>query len=426
MIKKALNHGQLYINYLGPLSASLGNFIATPILILNLGLKEWSLFALINILLPLVYLILFGNAEIAKRLMINVLLGNKKTEKSIKIFYEFEKKLIKRLIPAIIILSITLTIFNSDKYISYDSIELTFILISIAIFIKIFEFYYAEILNGLKEHYKLQVYAFIVTILKWCSIISISYLSEININFILLTVIIFSFFLMTILRLVILDTFKKKVQKISQNNETISLSNDSNFGIIMLSLLLIQQFDKVLAFGILEPLTLSYFAIALMICSAIYYIVLPVGLYLTPEIYEAVELNKKNRNKKYFKLIIIQFIILLSLITISNLYLGPILIFWLGKNIDIIAVSSFLMPLTIITLSFSLLNSIKIFLIAENKLKLMKKPLVITFCILLFLVLIVYFKFLTSQIYLYLYSFLIFFVTIYLCYKIFLKKLFIN
>jgi len=426
MIKKALNHGQLYINYLGPLSASLGNFIATPILILNLGLKGWSLFALINILLPLVYLILFGNAEIAKRLMINVLLGNKKTEKSIKIFYEFEKKLIKRLIPAIIILSITLTIFNSDKYISYDSIELTFILISIAIFIKIFEFYYAEILNGLKEHYKLQVYAFIVTILKWCSIISISYLSEININFILLTVIIFSFFLMTILRLVILDTFKKKVQKISQNNETISLSNDSNFGIIMLSLLLIQQFDKVLAFGILEPLTLSYFAIALMICSAIYYIVLPVGLYLTPEIYEAVELNKKNRNKKYFKLIIIQFIILLSLLTISNLYLGPILIFWLGKNIDIIAVSSFLMPLTIITLSFSLLNSIKIFLIAENKLKLMKKPLVITFCILLFLVLIVYFKFLTSQIYLYLYSFLIFFVTIYLCYKIFLKKLFIN
>jgi O-antigen/teichoic acid export membrane protein len=426
MIKKALNHGQLYINYLGPLSASLGNFIATPILILNLGLKGWSLFALINILLPLVYLILFGNAEIAKRLMINVLLGNKKTEKSIKIFYEFEKKLIKRLIPAIIILSITLTIFNSDKYISYVSIELTFILISIAIFIKIFEFYYAEILNGLKEHYKLQVYAFIVTILKWCSIISISYLSEININFILLTVIIFSFFLMTILRLVILDTFKKKVQKISQNNETISLSNDSNFGIIILSLLLIQQFDKVLAFGILEPLTLSYFAIALMICSAIYYIVLPVGLYLTPEIYEAVELNKKNRNKKYFKLIIIQFIILLSLLTISNLYLGPILIFWLGKNIDIIAVSSFLMPLTIITLSFSLLNSIKIFLIAENKLKLMKKPLVITFCILLFLVLIVYFKFLTSQIYLYLYSFLIFFVTIYLCYKIFLKKLFIN
>ena len=72
MIKKALNKGQLYINYLGPSSALLGNLISTPILISNLGLKEWSLFALINIFLPLVFLILFGSGEIVKRLMINI------------------------------------------------------------------------------------------------------------------------------------------------------------------------------------------------------------------------------------------------------------------------------------------------------------------------------------------------------------------
>lgn len=76
MIKEAFKKGQLYVNYLGPSSALIGNLIATPILISNLGLQEWSLFALINILLPLVYLILFGSGEIVKRLMINIFLGN--------------------------------------------------------------------------------------------------------------------------------------------------------------------------------------------------------------------------------------------------------------------------------------------------------------------------------------------------------------
>ena len=59
MLKKALK-SQLYINYLGPSSSLLGNLIATPILISNLSLKQWSLFALIGILLPIVYLILLA------------------------------------------------------------------------------------------------------------------------------------------------------------------------------------------------------------------------------------------------------------------------------------------------------------------------------------------------------------------------------
>ena len=50
MNKKTFLKGQLYINYLGPFSALLGNLIATPILISNLGLEEWSLFALIHLI----------------------------------------------------------------------------------------------------------------------------------------------------------------------------------------------------------------------------------------------------------------------------------------------------------------------------------------------------------------------------------------
>jgi len=423
MIKKALKQGQLYVNYLGPLSALLGNLIATPILISNLGLKEWSLFGLINILLPLVYLLLFGSGEFVKRLMINIFLGNKKTEESIHVFYKYEKKIFTRLIPAIIILSLALIFFNSNSYESFKSIKFSFILISIAVLIKIFEFYYAEILNGLKEHYNLHFYAFIITACKWATIIYLSFLSEININVLLLTVIIFSFFLLTVQRIFILKVFsKKKNQLIDKNKQNISEFNETHFGIVILLILLLQQFDKVLAFGILDSLSLSYFAIAFMMSTAIPHIVSPIVLYLTPEIYETVELEAKDRKKKISRLIIAQFIILLICMIILNLYLGQVLAVWLGKNIDSNEISSFLIPLSINTLSIYLINSLKIFFIAENKIIFMKKPLMIVFCILILLTVLIYSEFLTIQVYLYSYSFLMFYLMFHFYFIFFIKR----
>ena len=423
MIKKALKQGQLYVNYLGPLSALLGNLIATPILISNLGLKEWSLFGLINILLPLVYLLLFGSGEFVKRLMINIFLGNEKTRESIHMFYKYEKKNFIRLIPAIIILSLALIFFNSNSYESFKSIKFSFILISIAVLIKIFEFYYAEILNGLKEHYNLHFYAFIITACKWATIIYLSFLSEINVNVLLLTVIIFSFFLLIIQRICILKVFSKKKDQLTNKNEkNISEFNENNFGIIILLILLLQQFDKVLVFGILDSLSLSYFAIAFMMSTAIPHIVSPIVLYLTPEIYETVELEAKDRKKKNSILIIAQFIILLICMIILNLYLGQILEVWLGKNINNVEISSFLIPLSINTLSIYLINSLKIFFIAENKIILMKKPLMIVFYILILLTVLIYLGFLTIQLYLYCYSFLMFCLMFHLYFKFFIKR----
>ena len=423
MIKKALKQGQLYVNYLGPLSALLGNLIATPILISNLGLKEWSLFGLIYILLPLVYLLLFGSGEFVKRLMINIFLGNEKTRESIHMFYKYEKKNFIRLIPAIIILSLALIFFNSNSYESFKSIKFSFILISIAVLIKIFEFYYAEILNGLKEHYNLHFYAFIITACKWATIIYLSFLSEININVLLLTVIIFSFFLLTVQRIFILKVFsKKKNQLIDKNKQNISEFNETHFGIVILLILLLQQFDKVLAFGILDSLSLSYFAIAFMMSTAIPHIVSPIVLYLTPEIYETVELEAKDRKKKISRLIIAQFIILLICMIILNLYLGQVLAVWLGKNIDSNEISSFLIPLSINTLSIYLINSLKIFFIAENKIIFMKKPLMIVFCILILLTVLIYSEFLTIQVYLYSYSFLMFYLMFHFYFIFFIKR----
>ena len=427
MIKKALKQGQLYVNYLGPLSALLGNLIATPILISNLGLKEWSLFGLINILLPLVYLLLFGSGEFVKRLMINIFLGNEKTRESIHMFYKYEKKNFIRLIPAIIILSLALIFFNSNSYESFKSIKFSFILISIAVLIKIFEFYYAEILNGLKEHYNLHFYAFIITACKWATIIYLSFLSEINVNVLLLAVIIFSCFHLTILRIFILNVFsEKKNQLINKNKKNISEFNKNNFGMIIFLLLMLQQFYKVITFGILDPISISYFGIAFMLSTAVPFAVAPIIVYLTPEIYETAEINSIDRKKHLSRLIILQFIILIIPLIIINLFLEKIIYIWLGDAINVFEISTFLIPLSIITLSISLFNSLKILFIAENKINLMKRPLVFVFCFFVILTIGVYMKFIIIENYLYCYSISMFLLMIYFYSIFFLKNIHSN
>ena len=427
MIKKALKQGQLYVNYLGPLSALLGNLIATPILISNLGLKEWSLFGLIYILLPLVYLLLFGSGEFVKRLMINIFLGNEKTRESIHMFYKYEKKNFIRLIPAIIILSLALIFFNSNSYESFKSIKFSFILISIAVLIKIFEFYYAEILNGLKEHYNLHFCGFIITACKWATIIYLSFLSEINVNVLLLAVIIFSCFHLTILRIFILNVFsEKKNQLINKNKKNISEFNKNNFGMIIFLLLMLQQFYKVITFGILDPISISYFGIAFMLSTAVPFAVAPIIVYLTPEIYETAEMNSIDRKKHFSRLIILQFMILIIPLIIINLFLEKIIYIWLGDAINVFEISTFLIPLSIITLSISLFNSLKILFIAENKINLMKRPLVFVFCFFVILTIGVYMKFIIIENYLYCYSISMFLLMIYFYSIFFLKNIHSN
>lgn len=424
MIKEAFKKGQLYVNYLGPSSALIGNLIATPILISNLGLQEWSLFALINILLPLVYLILFGSGEIVKRLMINIFLGNEKTEKSISTFYKYEQKIFKRFIGSIVFLSLALILLNSNNYPSLKSIKLSFILISIAVLIKIFEFYYAELLNGLKQHYNLHLYGFIITISKWATIIYLSYLSDINVNTLLLTTIIFSFSLLFAQRFFILNVFnKKRDQLIGQSKENISEFNENNFGVIIFIILLLQQFHNVLVFGILDPISLSYFGIAFMISTAIPLVISPIVVYLTPEIYETVELHSKNRKKYFSNLFLIQFVILLIPFAIVNFYLDQILFLWLGKTVSSHEVSYYLIPLSISALSISLFNSLKIFFIAENKINFMKKPLISILIIFIFLTVAIYLEILTAKNYLYSWSISMFFLMIYFYFNFFLKNI---
>lgn len=422
MIKQAFKKGQLYVNYLGPSSSVLGNLIATPILISNLGIQEWSLFALISIFVPLVQIILFGSSEFVRRLMINIFLSNEKTKKSIDMFYKYEKKNFFRFITATIILSFVLIVFNSNNYPLYEKIELSFILLSIAVFIKIFEFYYSELLNGLKQHYKLHLYAFIITVTKWVAIIYLSFQSEININTLIVAVIIFSCFMLIIQRMLILYIFKtKQNQLIDQDKEGFSKFDENNFGIIIFLILLLQQFPNVLAFGILDSLSLSYFAIALILSRGIPLLLAPIVVYLTPEIYETAEVNSMDRKKYFSKLLIAQFLIIFILLVIINLYLEQILLLWLGNTIDSFEILFYLIPLSISILSISLFNSLKILFIAENKISLMKKPLLLVNFLLIFLTINIYFKILNVEIYLYCWSISIFFLMLYF-YFIFFKK----
>ncbi len=425
MIKEGLKKGQLYINYLGPLSALVGSVIATPILISNLGLEEWSLFALINIMLPVVYFVLFGSSQIVRRLMINIILSNNKAKESINMFYKHEKLIFFRFIPSLIFLSILLILFNSGNYHSSIMVEFSLVLVSIAVLIKIFEFYYDSVLNGLKQHYKLHLSTFIITTCKWVTIICLSSIKEIDINTILFTVIIFSILLLLVQRKFIVnisDEIQKKL--VNQSKNIISEFKENDFGIVILLFMSLQQFDKVLVFGILEPLSLSYFGIAFMLSSIVPLIMSPLIGYLTPEIYQFVEVNSKDRKKYFSKLINIQLVFLFVPLVIINFYLEQILNIWLGKNINSFDVLSFLIPLSLSALSISLLNSLKILFIGENKITYIKKPLVVMFFVFILLTALLYLQILNTIVYLYFWSISLFFLTIYLCF-VFFKKIYI-
>ena len=421
MIKEGLKKGELYVNYLGPSSAALGSLVATPILISNLGLKEWSLFALVNILLPLAYFIIFGKSQIVRRLMINVILSNHKAMESINKFYEFEKKNFLRFIPIVIFFSFLLIFFNLKNYQSFVAAEFSLILVSIAVLIKMFEIYYDATLNGLKMHYKLNISSSFVTIMKWIVIVYLSFNDEIGINVILITVIIFSLILICIQRILIKNVTRNILPKLNNQKNTILELKETDFGIVVLLIMLLQQFDKVLVFGILDPLSLSYFGIAFMLSSIIPMIISPLVGYFTPEIYQAVEKNLKDRKKYFSMLLLIQFIVLFAPLTILNVYLEPILKFWLGNNVDSMDILFFLIPMSLGALSISLLNSIKVLFIGENKIIYIKKPLVLLLFFLILLSVGLYLEILTVIFYIYCWSISLFILNIYF-YFVFFKK----
>jgi hypothetical protein len=424
MNKSIFLKGELYINYLGPFSALLGNLIATPILISNLGIKEWSLFALVNILLPLVTLVLAGKGFFIARLMINVFLGNEKTKESIDMFYKHERKIFIRFLISIILLTTFLILLNSNKYPSFESINLTFLLISIAVFIKIFEQFYAHLLNGLKEHYKLQVSGIVFTIFKWVAVIYLSLQNDIKINTLIITLIIFSLLLIIIQRLFVCNYFIKKKNYLNYLGKNLASGfNEKNFDIVIFLTLLLLQFYNILVFGILDPVKISNFGIALMICTGVPLIYSPIIGYLTPEINEKGEIRSRDRIKYFSNLIIIQFVVLLIILTFANFFLEQILVLWIGDSLNIEEISNFLIPLSISVLARELLETLKILFVAENKIIYMKKSLLLFSFIFIFLIISVYLQAITPQIYLYCGSISILLLTFYF-YFIFFKKIF--
>ena len=402
MNKNVLLNGELYINYLGPFSALFGNLVATPILISNLGIEEWSLFALVNILLPIVSLVLAGKGFFVGRLMINIFLRNEKTEKSIDTFYKHERKIFIRFIISTIFFTTLLIILNSNKYQSFETIKLTFFLISIAVFIKIFEKFYGYLLNGLKEHYKLQLSGSIITIFKWIVVIYLSLQNDIKINTLIEVLIFFSLLLIIIQRLFILSHFKRKQLSLNNLKKKVTLGFDEkNFDTVIFLMLLIQQFYNVLIFGVLDPVKISYFGIALMISLSIPLVYSPIRGYFTPEINEKGELKSKDRIKYYAIFFILQLAVLLALLLLVNFFLEEIIIFWIGKTLNIEEISIFLIPLSISILGKELLETLRILFVSENKILLMKNSTILIFLIFIFLIILLYSRIISFETYLY-------------------------
>ena len=159
-----------------------------------------------------------------------------------------------------------------------------------------------------------------------------------------------------------------------------------------------------------------------MLSTAIPLIISPIIVYLTPEIYETVEVNSKNRKKNFSRLIIVQSIILLLALTIVNFYLEKILIFWLGKDINSSVILAYLIPLSISAFSISVFNSLKILFIAENKINFMKKPLISIVVLFIFFTTLIYLQVLSVEIYLYCLSISMLFFMFYFYYIFFHKK----
>ena len=297
-----------------------------------------------------------------------------------------------------------LIFFNSNNYTSLINIELSFFLISLIISLKIFETFYSQLLNGLKQHHKLHLYGSIITILKWVTIIYLSFLEHVHINYILFTAIIFSLCLLTIQRVLISNIFR--IKKLLFTNKNLNISsklNEKNFGLIIILIWGLQHFDKILIFGILDSIQISLFGIAFMICSAVLTISRPVITYLTLKFIVA-ELNNKNRKKIFYKLILVQFIMILITLLIINLFLENLITIWLGNGININEISNFLIPLSISTLSISVINSLKILFIAENIIIQIKNSVTLVFCLLIILTISIYLNLISVNTYLYTWS----------------------
>ena len=232
----------------------------------------------------------------------------------------------------------------------------------------------------------------------------------------------FSLLLITLQRFFITNIFNKKIQNFKgQINQTASEYKENNFGIIIILFMILQQFDKILVFGILDPLSISYFGIAFMLSSVVPFIISPFIGYLTPEIYMFAEKDIKSRKKYFSQIVIAQFIVLLIPLIIINLYLDTILNLWLGSNVNSHEISFFLIPISISTLSISLLNSLCVLFIGENKISLFKKPLIVVLGLCILFTTLIYMNIFTVRMYLYCLSISMSLLTIYF-YIVFFKK----
>ena len=421
---KVFKQKDLYINYLGPISAIIGSFIATPILITNLNLETWSLFALINLFLPINYLILYGNNNLIKRKMINIFLNNKKKLISSSLFFHLEKKIFIKFSIFSLLLFVILKIFNSNSYQDLDNLDLSFFFVSLAIVIKIFEIYYAEALSGLKLHFQMNFSLFLITLLKWLSIIYLSYLNNIDINLIILIVIFFSLILLLIQRRLIKRFFKSKNIKDNDHSKYFNQFKNTSFsfGSAITLLFIIQQFDKVLLFGFLDSRLIAFYSIASILIGLISSAISPILSYLAPEIYELSENKKKDRWKIYLRLLLIHFLILSSIILLFNFNFELILSFWLQDILSRNALT-FFHPLSIALLAISITETVKTIYIAENSFNnlLLSFYLLLIYQFIQFFMLI--FDLINFEIYLYSWSFSLIFFLFYLTYKLFTKIL---
>ena len=319
------------INFLGPFSAIVLNLIFTPLLIVQFGILEWSLFLLIGAIQPLSYLFSMGIPQTIFEKFPKLISNLGQSKKYINEFLQLE---IIHLIGSFIFFAFVffvLQIYLKTESISNFNINTLIILISFILLFRMLEYFYVIILNSVQKFYISNLSQVTSSSIKWI----FGYLGVIYLNWdlsqFLLFQLIISIVFITFLFLTIRGKFKVSFKYLDLKKN--SLYHASKLQVSFFSIfffICLTQFDKL--FVLIWQNDLTFFAkysLVLTISSCI-----PIFTQPLVTLYSSIVNNDLNRKLDLLFLDILNnlltFILPISIFLFFNL--ETILAIWL-KNI---------------------------------------------------------------------------------------------
>ena len=318
------------INFFGPFSAIVLNLIFTPLLLMQFGILEWSLFLLIGAIQPLSYLFSLGIPQIIFEKFPQLITHHGRTKKNINEFLQLE--IIHLVGSSVFFLFVffILKIFLNAESIPNININTTVIIISLILLLRMLEYFYIIILNSVQKFYISNISQVISSTIKWI----FGYLGVIYLNWELNQFLMFQLLISIIYILFLFLTIRVKFKF---SNNYLDLKNNHFFHVSKLQVsffsifffICLTQFDKFIV--LIWHNNLAFFAkysLVLTISSCI-----PIFTQPLVTLYSSIVNNNLKRNLDLLLLDILNnlftFILPISIFLFFNL--ETILTIWLKQ-----------------------------------------------------------------------------------------------